>query len=58
MATFESHFFKGFLTGLEHLSEEDRQLVKNLVVKAFERGRNDVFSRMAEDHELESTDNE
>jgi hypothetical protein len=58
MATFESHFFEGFLTGLEHLSEQDRQLVKNLVTKAFERGRDSVLSRMAEDHELESTDNE
>jgi hypothetical protein len=58
MTLFNWHFSEGFLAGLEHLSEEDRNLVKTLVEKAFTKGRQDVFSRMAEDHEVEDTDDE
>lgn len=58
MTLFNWHFSEGFLAGLEHLSEQDRNLVKELVGKAFERGRNSVFSRMAEDHEVEGTEDD
>jgi hypothetical protein len=46
---FEFLFSESFFTGLEHLTVEDRNLVKSLVKKAFVTGQMSVLNKIADD---------
>ena len=58
LRNFEVYLGKPFLTGLEHLSEQELQVVKSHLGEAFSQGRKHVFRQMAEDHEVEGTEDE